>query len=171
MVTTGGRRPPSFIWAAQYPENKSLLDVDSLQIIDLSLNEVHSWAQDCARNRCCRPFQHWLGGQRGDSSVCLDCPIVLWETHFPAQWPHETGPIMHYMTKCSGSCSSYDSSNAEWFKISELSVESAGRTWYQANIGAPPHQLYLRFGLDLLDVDHSGGHARKRDHPFQHCSW
>lgn len=52
------------------------------------------------------------------------------------QWPHNVGPIMHYMTECTGSCSSYDSTNAEWFKISQLGLET-GSTWYQANIGLP----------------------------------
>ncbi|KAI9567868.1 glycoside hydrolase family 61 protein [Boletus coccyginus] len=53
-----------------------------------------------------------------------------------SDWPHDIGPIMHYMTKCSGSCSSYDSTNAEWFKISQLGTESDNATWYQANIMA-----------------------------------
>ena len=43
---------------------------------------------------------------------------------------------MTYMTPCEGSCSSYDSTNAEWFKISELGTESNNSTWYQANIRA-----------------------------------
>ncbi|KAH0826364.1 glycoside hydrolase family 61 protein [Lanmaoa asiatica] len=65
---------------------------------------------------------HWVGGATGSET-----------------WFHNTGPIMHYMTKCSGSCSSYDSTNAEWFKISELGVESNNSTWYQGNLltGAP----------------------------------
>ncbi|KAF9232370.1 glycoside hydrolase family 61 protein [Melanogaster broomeanus] len=62
---------------------------------------------------------YWVGGSTGDSN-----------------WPHNVGPIMHYMTKCTGSCSSYDSTNAEWFKISELGVEDDDTTWYQANIMA-----------------------------------
>ncbi|KAI6001307.1 glycoside hydrolase family 61 protein [Pisolithus albus] len=59
---------------------------------------------------------HWVGGSTGDSN-----------------WPHNVGPIMHYMTKCSGSCSSFDSTSAEWFKISELGLETSD-TWYQANL-------------------------------------
>ncbi|KAF9218892.1 glycoside hydrolase family 61 protein [Gyrodon lividus] len=62
---------------------------------------------------------HWVGGSTGDSN-----------------WPHNVGPIMHYMTKCDGSCSSYDSTNAEWFKISEFGLEPDDTTWYQANIMA-----------------------------------
>ncbi|KAI9567874.1 glycoside hydrolase family 61 protein [Boletus coccyginus] len=61
---------------------------------------------------------HWVGGD-GTSD-----------------WPHNVGPIMHYMTKCSDSCSFYDSTNAEWFKISQLGTESDNATWYQANIMA-----------------------------------
>ncbi|KAF8839802.1 hypothetical protein BDN67DRAFT_731217 [Paxillus ammoniavirescens] len=62
---------------------------------------------------------HWVGGSTGDS-----------------EWPHNVGPIMHYMTKCNGPCSSYDSTNAEWFKISELGLQPDDTTWYQANIMA-----------------------------------
>ncbi|KAI5994127.1 glycosyl hydrolase family 61-domain-containing protein [Pisolithus albus] len=64
---------------------------------------------------------YWVGGSTGDS-----------------KWPHNVGPIMHYMTKCSGSCSSFDSTSSEWFKISELGLETSD-TWYQANldVGAP----------------------------------
>ncbi|KIK96832.1 glycoside hydrolase family 61 protein [Paxillus rubicundulus Ve08.2h10] len=62
---------------------------------------------------------HWVGGSTGDSN-----------------WPHNVGPIIHYMAKCNGPCSSYDSTNAEWFKISELGLQPDDTTWYQANIMA-----------------------------------
>lgn len=61
---------------------------------------------------------HWVGGATGSSN-----------------WPHNVGPIMHYMTKCSDSCSSYDSTSAEWFKISELGLQTSS-TWFQAGIVA-----------------------------------
>ncbi|KAF9232373.1 glycoside hydrolase [Melanogaster broomeanus] len=51
-------------------------------------------------------------------------------------WGHGVGPIMHYMAKCTDSCSTYDSTNAEWFKVSELGVKDDDTTWYQANIMA-----------------------------------
>ena len=41
---------------------------------------------------------------------------------------------MHYMAKCDGSCASYNSSNAEWFKISEQGQKPGGSTWYQADL-------------------------------------
>ncbi|KAH7890299.1 glycosyl hydrolase family 61-domain-containing protein [Phlebopus sp. FC_14] len=65
----------------------------------------------------------WVGGTTPDGS----------------SWPHNVGPIMHYMAKCDGSCSSYQSANAEWFKISELGLEPGSQTWYQSQIqsGAP----------------------------------
>ncbi|KAG2033084.1 glycosyl hydrolase family 61-domain-containing protein [Suillus americanus] len=61
----------------------------------------------------------WVGGTDGSSN-----------------WPHNTGPLMHYMTKCDGSCSTYNSTNSEWFKISELGLEADGSTWYQANMNS-----------------------------------
>ncbi|KAG2087910.1 glycosyl hydrolase family 61-domain-containing protein [Suillus discolor] len=61
---------------------------------------------------------------------------ILWVggTDDSSNWPHNTGPLMHYMTKCDGSCSTYNSTNSEWFKISELCLEADGNTWYQANL-------------------------------------
>lgn len=61
---------------------------------------------------------------------------ILWvgEIDGSCNWPHDTGPIMHYMAECDGSCLTYDSTNAEWFKISELGFEADGSTWYQANL-------------------------------------
>lgn len=42
---------------------------------------------------------------------------------------------MHYMAKCDGDCSTYQSAKAEWFKISELGLESgSSSTWYQSEI-------------------------------------
>lgn len=61
----------------------------------------------------------WVGGTDGSSN-----------------WPHNTGPLMHYMAKCDGSRSTYNSTNAEWFKISELGLEADGNTWYQANLNS-----------------------------------
>ncbi|KAI6165334.1 glycoside hydrolase family 61 protein [Pisolithus thermaeus] len=55
-------------------------------------------------------------------------------------WPHNVGPVMHYVTQCSGPCSSFDSTNADWFKISELGLETSD-TWFffawSLDVGAP----------------------------------
>ncbi|KAG2065296.1 hypothetical protein BDR04DRAFT_183722 [Suillus decipiens] len=61
---------------------------------------------------------------------------ILWVagTDGSYNWPHNVGPLMHYMTKCDGFCSTYNSTNAKWFKISELGLEADGSTWYQANL-------------------------------------
>ncbi|KAF9233588.1 glycosyl hydrolase family 61-domain-containing protein [Melanogaster broomeanus] len=37
-------------------------------------------------------------------------------------------------SNCTGSCSTHDSTNTEWFKISELGLNDDDTTWYQANI-------------------------------------
>ena len=51
-----------------------------------------------------------------------------------SQWPHNTGPVMNYMTKCQDSCTTADSASAEWFKISEESYQSGTTTWSQAQL-------------------------------------
>ncbi|KAG6370610.1 glycosyl hydrolase family 61-domain-containing protein [Boletus reticuloceps] len=60
---------------------------------------------------------YWVGGTTGSSP-----------------WPHDTGPVMHYMAQCQGDCSTYNPSSAEWFKISELGQQNGTSTWYQAQI-------------------------------------
>ncbi|KAJ8590497.1 hypothetical protein M405DRAFT_160759 [Rhizopogon salebrosus TDB-379] len=96
----------------------------------------------------------WVGGTDGSSN-----------------WPHNTGPLMHYMALCEGSCSTYNSTNAEWFKISELGLESDGSTWYQdaltsrapASVTIPstlaPGQYLLRSEIISLQLAMSEGGA------------
>lgn len=50
---------------------------------------------------------------------------------------------MHYMAKCDGSCTSYNSNGAEWFKISEQGLKPGNTSWYQAD-------LRKTFILDVL---------------------
>ncbi|KAF9237843.1 cortical protein marker for cell polarity-domain-containing protein [Melanogaster broomeanus] len=55
---------------------------------------------------------------------------------------HNVGPIMHYMAMCTDSCSTYGSTNAEWFKISELGVEDDDTTCYLSHLKI--HTLFAR---------------------------
>ncbi|KAI9567872.1 glycoside hydrolase family 61 protein [Boletus coccyginus] len=77
-----------------------------------------------------------LAGNVGNANPGSQVQVHWVSGNGTSNWLHNVGPIMHYMTKCSGSCSSYDSSNAEWFKISQLGTESDNTTWYMANIMA-----------------------------------
>lgn len=54
-----------------------------------------------------------------------------------AQWPHNTGPVVTYMAECTGTtdCTTFDPTNAQWFKIDQIGEESAGK-WYQAVFSA-----------------------------------
>ncbi|KAG6370607.1 glycoside hydrolase family 61 protein [Boletus reticuloceps] len=59
----------------------------------------------------------------------------LWLDGDGTHWPHDIGPIMTYMAPCvNTTCDQYDSTNAEWFKIEETSLEPGNNTWYQQNI-------------------------------------
>jgi len=49
-------------------------------------------------------------------------------------WPHNTGPILNYMTPCGEQgCASFDPANAKWFKISEQGRTSSG-DWVQQDL-------------------------------------
>jgi hypothetical protein len=51
-------------------------------------------------------------------------------------WVHNTGPVMTYMAPCGASgCASFNSSNAEFFKISELGQMSNG-SWYMSDLNS-----------------------------------
>lgn len=77
---------------------------------------------------------YWVGGVSGDTTNVGSLSFINRRMLTPVQWPHNTGPIMHYMTLCDGSCASYNSTSAEWFKISELGLKPGNTTWYQADI-------------------------------------
>lgn len=58
-----------------------------------------------------------------------------WEAGGGERWPHNTGPLMFYLTNCgSVTCDQFDSTTAKWFKIAEVGLESDEVTWYQQNI-------------------------------------
>jgi hypothetical protein len=40
------------------------------------------------------------------------------------QWTHAEGPVIVYMAKCPGACSSANSGSLDWFKISERGLIS-----------------------------------------------
>ncbi|KAJ3933933.1 MAG: glycosyl hydrolase family 61-domain-containing protein [Lentinula lateritia] len=50
-------------------------------------------------------------------------------------WPHNTGPMLTYMTSCgSSSCTTYNSSSSKWFKIQQVARVSFGGPWAQAAV-------------------------------------
>ncbi|KAE9390573.1 hypothetical protein BT96DRAFT_865488 [Gymnopus androsaceus JB14] len=61
----------------------------------------------------------WRGGSDGDSN-----------------WPHNTGPMLTYMTSCGSTpCSQYNSSQSKWFKIQQVGlVDANSNTWAQAAV-------------------------------------
>jgi hypothetical protein len=110
----------------------------------------------------------WVGGTDGSYNVCDSMPI-LWINELTAnsQWLHNIGPLMHYMTMCEGSCSTYNSTYAEWFKISELGLESDGKTWYQDILS----QYYCSFALLRLTWICSIPSSSERDDSKHARAW
>ncbi|KAJ8521969.1 hypothetical protein ONZ45_g1338 [Pleurotus djamor] len=52
-------------------------------------------------------------------------------------WPHTIGPVMVYMAKCAGSCSSSSPSSLSWFKIDQVGLISgtlATGSWGQGQL-------------------------------------
>ncbi|KAI0033877.1 glycoside hydrolase, partial [Vararia minispora EC-137] len=61
--------------------------------------------------------------------------VEFWWTGGGGQeWPHNTGPLMTYMAACAGTsdCTTFDPSNAAWFKIDEIGQYPNRSGWWQA---------------------------------------
>ncbi|KAJ3826202.1 glycoside hydrolase family 61 protein [Lentinula raphanica] len=55
-----------------------------------------------------------------------------WRGGDDQNWPHNTGPMLTYMTSCgSSSCTTYNSSTSKWFKIQQVARISSGGPWAQ----------------------------------------
>ncbi|KAJ3986403.1 glycosyl hydrolase family 61-domain-containing protein [Lentinula detonsa] len=55
-----------------------------------------------------------------------------WRGGDDQNWPHNTGPMLTYMTSCgSSSCTTYNSSSSKWFKIQQVARISTGGPWAQ----------------------------------------
>ncbi|CAG9947549.1 unnamed protein product [Clonostachys rosea f. rosea IK726] len=50
-------------------------------------------------------------------------------TWAPAPWVHPYGPILTYVAKCSGECTSVDKSTLKWVKIEESGINYSTQKW------------------------------------------
>ena len=61
-----------------------------------------------------------------------------WQNGEGGTWVHNTGPVMTYMASCGdGGCATFDSANAQFFKIAEQGKKADG-TWTMADLNAGP---------------------------------
>ncbi|KAJ4482072.1 glycoside hydrolase family 61 protein [Lentinula aciculospora] len=52
-----------------------------------------------------------------------DLLVFDWRGGDNTNWPHNTGPMLTYMTSCGSSdCTQYNSSSSKWFKIAEIGI-------------------------------------------------
>jgi len=59
-------------------------------------------------------------------------------------WPHNTGPMLTYMTSCGSTpCSQYNSSQSKWFKIAQVGQVSSGVWAQQAVMEGSPANVTL----------------------------
>lgn len=72
---------------------------------------------------------------------------ALWQANDRQHWPHNTGPMEVYLASCgSVSCDKFDTSNAQWFKISEVGKRDGG--WVQQDqFDGKPHTFQLPSNL------------------------
>lgn len=58
-----------------------------------------------------------------------------WNAGDGTPWPHDSGPLITYMAKCDGDCSSFDATQGKYFKIDEVGkTKVPGNDWYQNTI-------------------------------------
>ncbi|KAF5326685.1 hypothetical protein D9619_003963 [Psilocybe cf. subviscida] len=63
-------------------------------------------------------------GQASGAQLSATVPAGTSITAKWPQWTHAEGPVMVYMAKCPGACSSANSASLDWFKISERGLIS-----------------------------------------------
>jgi hypothetical protein len=57
-------------------------------------------------------------------------------------WVHNTGPVLTYMASCgSGSCTTFDSANAEWFKIDQKGRHDGNGAWFMSDYNQDVNSL------------------------------
>ncbi|KAG8806619.1 hypothetical protein FRC17_004898, partial [Serendipita sp. 399] len=62
----------------------------------------------------------------------------IWRNGEGGTWVHNTGAIIDYMAPCGeNGCASFDSANAQWFKISELGKKPNGE-WFMRDLTTGP---------------------------------
>jgi hypothetical protein len=67
-----------------------------------------------------------------------DTVNIAWLGDDDSPWPHNTGPMMTYMTECNGSCTDFDPTSAQWFKIQEIGQDpDTPGQWAQARLMQP----------------------------------
>jgi len=73
------------------------------------------------------------------SQLSATVPAGTSVTAYWNAWPHTIGPVMVYMAKCSGSCTSATTSSLSWFKIDQAGLISGTLTtgtWAQGQLVA-----------------------------------
>lgn len=100
----------------------------------------------------------------------------------PDPWPHNTGPMLTYLTKCTnGDCKTFNATNAQWFKIDAAGYQNGkwiqGQTIYSKAPGGPkpyyfnfpkniaPGQYILRHEIIALHL----ASARKQAEFYPSC--
>ncbi|KAF8827606.1 hypothetical protein HHX47_DHR4000019 [Lentinula edodes] len=69
-----------------------------------------------------------------------DLLVFDWRGGDNTNWPHNTGPMLTYMTSCGSSdCTQYNSSSSKWFKIAEIGIvtnatSSNSPVWAQQSV-------------------------------------
>jgi hypothetical protein len=100
-------------------------------------------------------------------------PVAFsWVNGDGGPWVHNVGPMMTYMASCGNqNCSSFNSSNASWFKIQEQGRVTSGGAWFMSlmNDGSPanvtipsniaPGNYIMRHELLALQIAQTEGGA------------
>ncbi|KAG8900266.1 hypothetical protein FRB99_006166 [Tulasnella sp. 403] len=81
---------------------------------------------------------NWVGGGKADSG---------------RTWSHKFGPLITYIASCSGSCSSFDATQAKWVKIQETGL-LADNSWAQLDELHAGKPLTVKLPDNLPDGEH-----------------
>jgi hypothetical protein len=84
-----------------------------------------------------------------------DTLSFAWDGGDGSPWPHDSGPLITYMAKCDGDCSSMDATKAKFFKIDQIGkTKTPGNEWYQDTILHKGKEYDVKLPEDLPSGDY-----------------
>lgn len=90
---------------------------------------------DDGKNLACGKGAATRGAKLTGNANPGDTLSFNWNAGDGTPWPHDSGPLITYMAKCDGDCSSFDATQGKYFKIDEIGkTKTPGNEWYQDTI-------------------------------------
>ncbi|KAG9018600.1 hypothetical protein FRB90_011268 [Tulasnella sp. 427] len=90
---------------------------------------------DDGKNLACGKGAATRGAKLSGTANPGDTLSINWNAGDGSHWPHDSGPLITYLAKCDGDCSTFDATKGKWFKIDQVGkTKTPGNEWFQDTI-------------------------------------